>query len=90
MILPNFFLCHFYRPEDAAPDFESVLKLNKDFACAHVNLGLIMMSHYNNYHRYGSISNNLYTKQRKGIYLSSMFEIIVALGLCIKPNEDVK
>ncbi|KAL4230368.1 cytochrome c oxidase subunit 1 [Mactra antiquata] len=39
------------RPEDATPDFESVLKLNKDNACAHVNLGLIMMNHYDNYHR---------------------------------------
>ncbi|XP_052281417.1 uncharacterized protein LOC127878913 isoform X2 [Dreissena polymorpha] len=39
------------RPDDAMPDFESVLKLNKDNACAHVNLGLIMMNHYDNYHR---------------------------------------
>ncbi|XP_060594169.1 uncharacterized protein LOC132748578 isoform X2 [Ruditapes philippinarum] len=39
------------KPEDAIPDFESVLKLNKDNACAHVNLGLIMMNHYDNYHR---------------------------------------
>ncbi|XP_069130069.1 uncharacterized protein [Argopecten irradians] len=37
--------------EDAIPDFESVLKLNKDIACAHVNLGLIFMNHYDNYHR---------------------------------------
>ena len=44
------FVCH-CRPEDAMPDFESVLKLNKDNACAHVNLGLIMMNHYDNYHR---------------------------------------
>lgn len=41
----------FYRFEDAIPDFESVLKLNKDIACAHVNLGLIYMNHYENYHR---------------------------------------
>ncbi|XP_052720831.1 uncharacterized protein LOC128192291 isoform X6 [Crassostrea angulata] len=39
------------RFEDAIPDFESVLKLNKDIACAHVNLGLIYMNHYENYHR---------------------------------------
>ncbi|WAR00024.1 TTC6-like protein [Mya arenaria] len=39
------------RPDDAIPDFESVLKLNKDSACAHVNLGLIMMNHHDNYHR---------------------------------------
>ncbi|KAJ8298279.1 hypothetical protein KUTeg_024810, partial [Tegillarca granosa] len=39
------------KPEDAIPDFESVLKLNKDIACAHVNLGLIFMNHYENYHR---------------------------------------
>lgn len=41
----------FHRFEDAIPDFESVLKLNKDIACAHVNLGLIYMNHYENYHR---------------------------------------
>lgn len=40
-----------YRAEDAIPDFESVLKLNKESACAHVNLGLIMMNHYENNHR---------------------------------------
>ncbi|XP_056011741.1 uncharacterized protein LOC125682590 isoform X3 [Ostrea edulis] len=39
------------RFEDAIPDFDSVLKLNKDIACAHVNLGLIYMNHYENYHR---------------------------------------
>ncbi|KAL3878456.1 hypothetical protein ACJMK2_030805 [Sinanodonta woodiana] len=39
------------RAEDAVPDFESVLKLNKDVACAHVNLGLILMHRYENYHR---------------------------------------
>ncbi|XP_041358343.1 uncharacterized protein LOC121375146 isoform X3 [Gigantopelta aegis] len=36
---------------DAICDFESVLKLNKDVACAHVNLGLIYMKKYQNYHR---------------------------------------
>ncbi|XP_071127902.1 uncharacterized protein [Mytilus edulis] len=40
-----------HRYEDAIPDFESVLKLRKDVACAHVNLGLIFMNHYENYHR---------------------------------------
>ncbi|XP_046576439.1 LOW QUALITY PROTEIN: uncharacterized protein LOC124284394 [Haliotis rubra] len=39
------------KAEDAIPDFESVLKLNKDVACAHVNLGLIFMKKYENYHR---------------------------------------
>lgn len=39
------------RPEDAIPDFEAVLKLNKDIACAHVNLGLIYMTKHLNYHR---------------------------------------
>nr|KAG5709228.1 hypothetical protein BaRGS_017980 [Batillaria attramentaria] len=39
------------RPEDAIPDFEAVLKLNKDIACAHVNLGLIFMTKHQNYHR---------------------------------------
>ncbi|XP_064636762.1 uncharacterized protein LOC135493378 isoform X2 [Lineus longissimus] len=37
------------RPEDAIPDFESVLKLNKDNACAHNNLGLIYYQ-MENYH----------------------------------------
>ncbi|ELT94016.1 hypothetical protein CAPTEDRAFT_222812 [Capitella teleta] len=37
--------------EDAIPDFEAVLKLDKDCACAHVNLGLIFMQKMNNYHR---------------------------------------
>lgn len=40
-----------HRYEDAIPDFESVLKLRKDVAGAHVNLGLIFMNHYENYHR---------------------------------------
>ncbi|KAH9523334.1 hypothetical protein Btru_066421, partial [Bulinus truncatus] len=39
------------KPEDAIPDFESVLKLNKDIAPAHVNLGLIFMTRHLNYHR---------------------------------------
>ncbi|ESP04789.1 hypothetical protein LOTGIDRAFT_109285, partial [Lottia gigantea] len=38
-------------PEDAIADFESVLTLNKDVACAHVCLGLIYMTKFNNYHR---------------------------------------
>jgi tetratricopeptide (TPR) repeat protein len=37
------------RPDDAIPDFESVLKLNKDNACAHNNLGLIYYQ-MENYH----------------------------------------
>ncbi|XP_012943224.1 uncharacterized protein LOC101857057 [Aplysia californica] len=39
------------KPEDAIPDFESVLKLNKEIAAAHVNLGLIYMTKHLNYHR---------------------------------------
>uniref|UniRef100_A0A2C9LFL2 Uncharacterized protein n=1 Tax=Biomphalaria glabrata TaxID=6526 RepID=A0A2C9LFL2_BIOGL len=39
------------KPEDAIQDFESVLKLNKDIAPAHVNLGLIFMNRHCNYHR---------------------------------------
>ncbi|CAL1530862.1 unnamed protein product [Lymnaea stagnalis] len=39
------------KPESAIPDFESVLKLNKDVAAAHVNLGLIFMTRHSNYHR---------------------------------------
>ncbi|GFR77474.1 tetratricopeptide repeat protein 6, partial [Elysia marginata] len=39
------------KPEDAIPDFESVLRLNKDIAAAHVNLGLIYMTKHSNYHR---------------------------------------
>ncbi|KAK6173455.1 hypothetical protein SNE40_016901 [Patella caerulea] len=38
-------------PEDAIADFESVLALNKDVACAHVCLGLIHMTKFNNHHR---------------------------------------
>ena len=41
-----------FRPEDAIPDFEAVLKLNKDIACAYVNLGLIFMTKHLNHHRY--------------------------------------
>ena len=50
LVYQNILFC--FRPEDAIPDFESVLKLNKDNACSHVNLGLIMMNHYGNYHRF--------------------------------------
>ncbi|XP_059155839.1 uncharacterized protein LOC131940934 [Physella acuta] len=39
------------RPDDAIPDFESVLKLNKDLAAAHVNLGLIFMTRHFNFQR---------------------------------------
>ena len=39
------------RYDDAIPDFEAVLKLNKDMAVAHVNLGLIYMLKLDNYHR---------------------------------------
>ena len=45
---PIFFCC---RHEDAIPDFEAVLKLNKDMAVAHVNLGLIYLLKVCNYHR---------------------------------------
>lgn len=51
IIMLHVYALLFYRFEDAIPDFESVLKLNKDIACAHVNLGLIYMNHYENYHR---------------------------------------
>ena len=39
------------RHDDAIPDFEAVLKLDKDMAVAHVNLGLIYMLRHENYHR---------------------------------------
>ena len=39
------------RHEDAIPDFEAVLKLDKDMAVAHVNLGLIYVLKMENYHR---------------------------------------
>lgn len=51
IIMLHVYALVFHRFEDAIPDFESVLKLNKDIACAHVNLGLIYMNHYENYHR---------------------------------------
>lgn len=41
-----------FRHEDAIPDFEAVLKLDKEMATAHVNLGLIYMLKMENYHRY--------------------------------------
>ncbi len=49
-------LCIIIRHEDAIPDFEAVLKLNKDMAVAHTNLGLIYMLKMENYHRYPYIS----------------------------------
>ena len=45
-------ICIRFRHEDAIPDFEAVLKLNKEMATAHVNLGLIYMLKMENYHRY--------------------------------------
>ena len=39
------------RYDDAIPDFEAVLKLNKDMAVAHVSLGLIYMLKMENHHR---------------------------------------
>ena len=47
----NVYCNSFFRPEDAIPDFESVLKLNKEIAAAHVNLGLIYMTKHMNFHR---------------------------------------
>ena len=46
-----FYGCHF-RHEDAIPDFEAVLRLDSQMACAHVNLGLIYMLKSENYHRW--------------------------------------
>ena len=45
-------ICIRFRHEDAIPDFEAVLKLDKEMATAHVNLGLIYMLKMENYHRY--------------------------------------
>ena len=42
------YLCRY---EDAIPDFEAVLKLDKDCACAHTSLGLIYMNNLENHHR---------------------------------------
>ncbi|XP_071949677.1 uncharacterized protein [Antedon mediterranea] len=39
------------RCEDAMTDFESVLKLDRNMAAAHVNLGLIYMNKLNNYYK---------------------------------------
>ncbi len=41
----------FFRHADAIPDFEAVLKLDKDMAVAHVNLGLIFLQKLENHHR---------------------------------------
>lgn len=39
------------RHEDAIMDFEAVVKLDRDMACAHVNLGLIYLNRMGNPHR---------------------------------------
>ena len=49
------------RYDDAIPDFEAVLKLNKDMAVAHVNLGLIYMLKLDNYHRSVSLVRSVHT-----------------------------
>ena len=51
-----------FRFEDAIPDFESVLKLKHDMACAHVNLGLIYLNKLHNCHRFDYFLTNLYFK----------------------------
>ena len=43
------FLVSLSRHEDAIADFETVLKLDKSIAAAHVNLGLIYMTKLDNY-----------------------------------------
>ena len=40
------------RHDDAISDFDSVLKLDRSIAAAHVNLGLIYMAQLDNYHKY--------------------------------------
>lgn len=42
----------FFRWEDAVPDFEAALQLDSELASAHVNIGLIYIIKYSNYHKY--------------------------------------
>ncbi|KAL9955567.1 hypothetical protein ACROYT_G036906 [Oculina patagonica] len=39
------------RWEDAVPDFEAALQLDSELASAHVNIGLIYITKYSNYHK---------------------------------------
>jgi len=39
------------RWEDAIPDFEAALQLDSELASAHVNIGLIYITKYSNYHK---------------------------------------
>lgn len=41
----------FSRWEDAVPDFEAALQLDSELASAHVNIGLIYIIKYSNYHK---------------------------------------
>lgn len=41
----------FSRWEDAVPDFEAALQLDSELASAHVNIGLIYITKYSNYHK---------------------------------------
>lgn len=40
------------QPEDAIADFEAILKLRKDVAVAHLNLGLIYMTKIDAFQKY--------------------------------------
>ena len=40
------------QPEDAIADFEAILKLRKDVAVAHLNLGLIYLTKMDSYQKY--------------------------------------
>lgn len=40
-----------FRWEDAVPDFEAALQLDSELASAHVNIGLIYITKYGNYHK---------------------------------------
>ena len=45
------------QPEDAIADFEAILKLRKDVAVAHLNLGLIYLTKMDSYQKYVCTSN---------------------------------
>ena len=40
-----------FRWEDAVQDFEAALQLDSELASAHVNIGLIYITKYGNYHK---------------------------------------
>lgn len=49
------------QPEDAIADFEAILKLRKDVAVAHLNLGLIYLTKMESFQKYVRMIENVLT-----------------------------